>query len=69
MTTTFIGGGNMATALIGGLCARGAAVPELRVVEPMAEARTRLAARHPGIALFPEATAEARPVPRSSSLR
>ena len=39
MRTTFIGGGNMATALIGGLVARGAPVADLRVVEPDAEAR------------------------------
>jgi len=59
MTTTFIGGGNMATALIGGMRARGVAIGEFRVVEPMAEARARLAASHPGIALFPETTRDA----------
>jgi len=42
---TFIGGGNMATALIGGLLGRGHSVGGLRVVEPQAEARARLAAR------------------------
>jgi pyrroline-5-carboxylate reductase len=52
MATTFIGGGNMATALIGGMLARGTAAADIRVVEPFAEARTRLAARHAGIALF-----------------
>jgi pyrroline-5-carboxylate reductase len=52
MAIAFIGGGNMATALIGGMLARGAAVEEFRVVEPVAEARARLAGRFPGIALF-----------------
>jgi len=51
MTTTFIGGGNMATALIGGLAARGAVAADFRVVEPSADARARLAARHPGVAV------------------
>lgn len=51
MTTTFIGGGNMATALIGGMRARGATTADFRVVEPLLEARERLAAQHPGLAL------------------
>jgi pyrroline-5-carboxylate reductase len=51
MTITFIGGGNMATALIGGMRARGAATGGFRVVEPSPEARARLAAQHPGVAL------------------
>ena len=59
MVTTFIGGGNMATALIGAMRARGAAAADFRVVEPIAEARARLAARHPGIALFAECVPEA----------
>ena len=59
MATTFIGGGNMATALIGGMRARGAAAADFRVVEPNAEARARLAARHPGLALFAECTRDA----------
>lgn len=59
MTTTFIGGGNMATALIGAMLARGAAAADFRVVEPLAEARARLAASHAGIALFAECTREA----------
>jgi pyrroline-5-carboxylate reductase len=59
MAIAFIGGGNMATALIGGMLARGAAVDEFRVVEPLAEARARIAARFPGLALFGEATREA----------
>jgi pyrroline-5-carboxylate reductase len=59
MATTFIGGGNMATALIGAMLARGAAAADFRVVEPIAEARARLALRHPGIALFAECVPEA----------
>jgi len=42
---TFIGGGNMATALLGGLIAKGQAPAGLRVVEIQAEARARLTAR------------------------
>jgi pyrroline-5-carboxylate reductase len=49
---TFIGGGNMATALIGGLIARGSQATDIRVVEPAAEQRVRLAARYPGIGTF-----------------
>ena len=59
MATTFIGGGNMATALIGGMLARGAAVTDFRVVEPFPEARARLAARFAGIALHDACTREA----------
>jgi len=59
MTTTFIGGGNMATALIGGMRARGAVAADFRVVEPLAAARERLAARHPGLAMFAESTRDA----------
>jgi len=56
VTTAFIGGGNMATALIGGMLAQGAQAARLRVVEPFAEARARLAARHPEIAVHAECT-------------
>jgi pyrroline-5-carboxylate reductase len=49
MTTMFIGGGNMATALIGGLLARGAEPVEFHVVEPSADARARIVARHAGV--------------------
>ena len=38
----FIGGGNMARSLIGGLLATGHAPADIRVAEPMAEARDRL---------------------------
>ena len=59
MATTFIGGGNMATALIGGMLARGAVAADFRVVEPYAEARAKLAARFSGIALHAACTREA----------
>jgi pyrroline-5-carboxylate reductase len=41
----FIGGGNMASALIGGLIARGTRRSAICVIEPRAAARRRLAAR------------------------
>ena len=45
MKITFIGGGNMAAALIGGLIRKGQAPAGLRVVELQSEARARLAAQ------------------------
>ena len=59
MATTFIGGGNMATALIGGMLARGAVAGEFRVVEPSPDARRRLGDQYAGVRLFDECTAEA----------
>ena len=38
----FIGGGNMASAIIGGLLKRGLAASQIQVVEPFAEQRARL---------------------------
>lgn len=52
MTTAFVGGGNMATALIGSLVARGDPSSAFQVVEPAAAARRKLAEAFPGIALF-----------------
>jgi pyrroline-5-carboxylate reductase len=43
MKISFIGGGNMATALIGGLLKQGFAAGDLHVVEPGAAARQKLA--------------------------
>ena len=53
MKTTFIGGGNMASAMIGGLLARGAAAADIRIVEPLPAQRERLAARFPGVGIHP----------------
>jgi pyrroline-5-carboxylate reductase len=52
MRTLFIGGGNMASALAGGLVARGCPLGQLAIVEPLAEQRTRLGERFRGAALF-----------------
>lgn len=44
MKISFIGGGNMAAALIGGLMKKGAAAVDIKVVEPLADNRAKLAA-------------------------
>jgi pyrroline-5-carboxylate reductase len=49
LRATFVGGGNMATALIGGLVARGAPASGFHVVEPNAAQRDRLRARFAGL--------------------
>lgn len=59
MNATFVGGGNMATALIGGLVAAGTPTREFRIVEPAPAQQDRLAARFAGIGIFGEATAGA----------
>jgi len=59
MSTLFIGGGNMANALAGGLVARGATPAQLRVVEPVADQRERLAEQFPGIATFADPSSDA----------
>ena len=41
MNITFIGGGNMASALIGGLLQQGYAATQIRVVELNAESREK----------------------------
>jgi pyrroline-5-carboxylate reductase len=46
MKLAFIGGGNMASALIGGLIGKGAKPRSVSVVEPVAAARRKLAARY-----------------------
>ncbi len=56
MKITFLGGGNMANALIGGLLKQGFPVADIRVVEPLAENRERLAGAF-GIACRPAADA------------
>ena len=52
----FIGGGNMASAIIGGLVRQGFAASQIDVVEPWAEARERLQSEF-GIAAQAEAGA------------
>ena len=42
MKITFLGGGNMASALIGGLLNRGFPAADISVIEMVAESRTRL---------------------------
>ena len=45
MRLTFIGGGNMASALIGGLIARGQRAADVSVIDPAADCRVGLAQR------------------------
>jgi pyrroline-5-carboxylate reductase len=52
MKIGFIGGGNMANALIGGLLKQGFLAADITVVEPMAENRERLSASF-GVACLP----------------
>ncbi len=54
-TLAFVGGGNMAGAIFGGLLAQGWPAASIRVVEPAAEQRARLAAAHPGLILRAQA--------------
>lgn len=58
---TFIGGGNMASAIIGGLLRQGHPAEGLQVVEPWDEQRSRLADLFPGVALHPAAGPEMQP--------
>ncbi len=57
MTIAFVGGGNMASALIGGLIARGRNAAEFLVAEPLGEQRTKLLSRFPGVACAEAASA------------
>jgi len=52
----FIGGGNMASAIIGGLIKRGLAPSQIQVVEPFAEQAGRLTAQF-GVTVMPSAEA------------
>lgn len=58
MRITFIGGGNMAAALIGGLVARGRAASDLKVVDPVDTQRASLTERF-GVGTFASADAQA----------
>ena len=53
----FIGGGNMAGAIFGGLVRSGWPATSISVVEPAADQRERIAAAHPGIRLLAAADA------------
>jgi pyrroline-5-carboxylate reductase len=53
----FIGGGNMAGAIFGGLVRAGWPASAIRIVEPWAEQRGHIAAAHPGIHLLAAADA------------
>jgi pyrroline-5-carboxylate reductase len=55
----FIGGGNMASAIVGGLIAKGARGSDFRIVEPLPAQRERLAVRFPDVALHDACTAGA----------
>ena len=54
MNIAFVGGGNMATAIIGGLISGGAKAREFRVVEPLHPQQDKLAGLFPGVGLFGE---------------
>lgn len=58
MKVTFLGGGNMAGAMIGGLLAKGHAARDLAAVEISGEARERLAVRF-GVPVYESAGPEA----------
>ena len=58
---TFIGGGNMASAIIGGLVRQGHPASALQVVEPWDEQRTKLAQQFPGMTVLATASADLRP--------
>ncbi len=58
MKITFLGGGNMANALVGGLLKQGFSPVDIKVIEPLAENRERLATAF-GVACQPAADASA----------
>ena len=58
---TFIGGGNMASAIIGGLVRQGHPTSALQVVEPWDEQRAKLTQQFPGMTVLPAASADLKP--------
>ncbi len=59
MTITFVGGGNMASALMGGMIARGRRAGDFAVIEPSAAQREAVAARFAGAHVHAEAVRDA----------
>ncbi len=59
MSITFLGGGNMASAIAGGLVARGRAAREIAIVDPVDAQRAKLEAAMPGVRTFASASADA----------
>jgi pyrroline-5-carboxylate reductase len=59
MNLTFIGGGNMASAIIGGLINGGADTRAFRVVDPLPAQQDKLVGLFPGIGIFGETSAGA----------
>ena len=59
MTITFIGGGNMASAIAGGLVARGRPASGIAIVDPVDAQRAKLEAALPGVRTCASVTAAA----------
>jgi pyrroline-5-carboxylate reductase len=55
MSLLFVGGGNMATALVSGVIAHGRAAADIAIVEPDAAKRAQLAARFAGVRCIDDA--------------
>ncbi|MCU0763658.1 MAG: pyrroline-5-carboxylate reductase [Hydrogenophaga sp.] len=60
-TITFIGGGNMASAIVGGLMRQGHPAAALQIVEPWDAQRVKLGQQFPGVSVLPAASAALRP--------
>ena len=58
---TFIGGGNMASAIIGGLVRQGHPAGALQVVEPWDEQRAKLVQQVPGLSVLAAASTDLKP--------
>ena len=55
----FIGGGNMASAIVGGLLRQGHPAAALQIVEPWPQQRDQLAQQFPAVAVYPDARSAA----------